>query len=75
MFLGVFFGGGGGSLYACQCVTHCGMWALTRFTVSVLLAVASEEKDPLALALFYRAGVQLGRHVKALIPKVDKVSV
>ena len=37
-------------------------------------AVASTQKDPLALHLFHNAGVQLGRHVKALIPKADKVS-
>lgn len=38
-----------------------------------LLIVAIEEKDPLAIQIFHNAGVQLGKHVRALIPKADKV--
>ena len=37
--------------------------------------MATEEKDPLAIQIFHSAGMQLGRHVKGLVPKADKVGV
>ena len=36
--------------------------------------MAIEQKDSLATHIFHSAGRKLGRHVKALIPKADKVS-
>ena len=39
------------------------------------ILVAKEQKDPLAVKIFHNAGVQLGKHVRALIPKADKVSL
>ena len=38
-----------------------------------VVSVATSTKDPLAVDLFHTAGVQLGRHVKALVPQADKV--
>ena len=35
--------------------------------------MACEGRDSLALRVFNLAGYMLGRHVKALIPKADKV--
>lgn len=43
--------------------------------IVLIILVAVESSDPLALHLFNRAGHMLGRHVKALIPKADKVHV
>lgn len=56
-----------GHNYVCVCV-----WTYA-FVVVVVVAVASEGKDPVALRIFHSAGMQLGTHVRALIPKADKV--
>lgn len=37
-----------------------------------LARLAVEEKDPLAIRLFHNAGVQIGKHIRALMPKADK---
>lgn len=37
-----------------------------------LAAVAMETNDPLIQQVFFDAGVQLGKHIMALVPKVDK---
>ena len=37
------------------------------------LLVAKEKRDPLALHLFHSAGLQLGYHIKALLPKTEPV--
>lgn len=35
--------------------------------------VAATSNDPLVKQLFYDVGEQLGRHVMALVPKIDQV--
>ena len=39
----------------------------------LLFLVAKEKRDPLALHLFHSAGLQLGKHIKALLPKTEPV--
>ena len=47
---------------------------LHAFLTDILsLLVAKEKRDPLALHLFHSAGLQLGRHIKALLPKTEPV--
>ncbi|XP_011410197.1 PREDICTED: N-acetyl-D-glucosamine kinase-like [Amphimedon queenslandica] len=41
----------------------------------ILSDVAKETKDPIVTQLFYDAGFELGRHVMALVPKVDSVLI
>ena len=45
--------------------------ALDYYFLSLL--VAKEKRDPLALHLFHSAGLQLGKHIKALLPKTEPV--
>ena len=40
----------------------------------VLSIVVEDTSDPLCRQLFFDAGEQLGRHVMAVLPKVDPVS-
>ena len=47
------------------------MWY--KFAYLSLFLVAKEKRDPLALHLFYSAGFQLGKHIKALLPKTEPV--
>lgn len=42
--------------------------------VSLFSSVAKEKKDPLAVYLFHCAGVQLGKHIRALLPQTEPVS-
>ena len=40
----------------------------------VLSIVVEDTSDPLCCQLFFDAGQQLGRHVMAVLPKIDPVS-
>ena len=46
---------------------------LMLLTDILSLLVAKEKRDPLALHLFHSAGLQLGYHIKALLPKTEPV--
>ena len=41
----------------------------------IIYTGALEEKDPLCIQAFHAAGYALARHVIALSPKIDKVSI
>ena len=50
-------------------------WFLCLLGLCLSLSVAKDKKDPLALHLFHSAGVQLGKHIKALLPLAEPVLV